>query len=185
MLVAQLADDVICVANNAGFLGEVFQLAAVTNRQKVVCIHKNPIFKTALSHISPSAKFWGIRLFSQKNDVEDPTCVRHAPSYIGFHDPQAVFVALELSETESTEVQLYYASEDSIAATKLFPADLKRGVTVSRIESPITVRSNGRNPDYVICSMVLGLNKVVVAGMDEPGVLFLGIAAVFGQGMML
>ena len=184
-LVAQLAEDVVCVANDAGFLSEVLQLAAEKSQQKTVCINENPIFKLALSHISPSAKFWGIRLFSQWDDVKDPTSVRHSPSYIGFHDPQAVFVALELSKTESTDVQFYYASVDSIAATERFPEDMKRGVKVTRINSPITVRSNGRNSDYVICSMMLDLNKVIVAGMDEPGVLFLGITAIFGQGMLL
>ena len=182
--VAQLAEDVICVANDAGFLAEVLLLATAKSRPAVLPIERNPIFKSGLSYISPAAKFWGIRRFDG-NDPDDPTCIRRAPSFIGIHDPAAVFAALELFDTESTDARFLYASSDSISATKRFPEDLKRGVRVSSICSPIPVRSNRTNPDYVICPMTLDLKSVIVAGMDQPGVLFLAITAVFGQGMVL
>jgi hypothetical protein len=185
LLVAQIADDTICVSNHVGFLTDVLQLAKSVDKQKTASIESNPAFKTALSCISVPAKFWGIRLFDLEDDVNDPTSVHNAGSYAGFHDSKAVFLALELSKVDSVDVHFYYASEDSVAAMKGFSENLAQAIKVGHIRKLVTVPPVGGTPEYVVSSMTLDLTKVIVLGMDEPGVLFLGVCVLFGQGLML
>jgi hypothetical protein len=183
--VTQLEDDILCVSNDLAYLSEVLQLSDPNRSQKADDILSNPFFQTALSKISSSAKFWGVRLFSQKGDSGDPTSVLNDPSIVGFHDPQAVFAVLELQLIDSSNIRFSYASRDAAAATQRFPKNLKEGVKIVKVDAPTTISSPDHRLDYTMGSMLLDLNETVVAGMDQPGVLFLAISCYFGQGMML
>jgi hypothetical protein len=162
------------------------QLARSKGQERPAAIEKNPAFQAALSCISPSAMFWGIRLFGQGDDTKDPTSLHNARGLLGgFHDPQAVFAALQLSKVESLDVQFHYASGDPVAATKRFPEELGGGIKLTQMDNRSAVLSNDRHSKDVIASMTLDLTKVIVAGMDEPSVLFLAVCTVFGQGILL
>lgn len=183
-LVAQLSPNTICIANHPGFLSEVIQLANAQGKQQRPSIEENPAFQTALSLVSPSAKFWGVRMFCG-DDAQDPTSLRNAHNVWGMHDPRAIYVAMELSNVESSSVQFYYASEDSVAATKQFPERIELSVEIARSHEPTTIHPENGKPDYVVNAMKADLSKWKIAAMDEPSILFLALCTVFGQGMLL
>lgn len=185
LLVTRLADDVICVANHAGFLSELLQLAKADGKQSPASIEANPAFHAAMSCISPTATFWGIRLFRPADGPNDPTSLRNRRSMCSVCDPQAVFVACELADSESSDLQYYYASGDSAAAMKRYPEYLQRAADVRRARVPLVVPPSRGVVGYIVNSMKIDLTKVIIEGMDEPAVLFLAICSEFGQGMML
>ena len=185
LLVVRLTDNTICVANHSGFLTEVLRLANANGRQRVASIGRNPVFQIAMSCITPQAKFWGIRLFIPDTDAKDPTSIRNTESFVGFHDPKAIFVTLELARIESLDVQFHYASEDTVGAAKLLPEYLEKAVRVTRGDGRPISPSDYAGAKFVVTSMVADLTRWKIAGMEEPSVLFLGFCTMFGQGMLL
>jgi len=141
ILIVQLGDDMICIADQSGFLSEVLQLADVKAEQGAGSLTKRTAFHVAMSGISPSSAFWGIRLFGGQEDLDDPTSLRNRDSYSGVHDPQAEFITFQLPDVKSLNLQVQYASKDPGAGTRFVKSLLEKSVQV-RTNATVLVNPN-------------------------------------------
>jgi hypothetical protein len=182
ILVVKLALDVVCVSNDKLFLAEVLALAG---GKKTASIESATAFSAAAALISKSAPFWSVRLFPEKPRGDDPTSIQNPGSVIGFHDPKAVFIAVELPQADSTTLQIHYASQAGSDATDQFASMLGKMVQKSRMqEKP---GKPNREPPYVINSLTCDLSLSDLNQLDyDPMVVFsCVIAHLLGQGLML
>jgi len=182
LLVVKLAPDLVCVTNDKLFLAEVLALA---NGKRTASIESATAFSAAAALISKSAPFWSVRLFPEQPRDDDPTSIQNPESVIGFHDPKAAFIAVELPQADSTTLQIHYASQAGSDAIDQFASMLGKIVRKSRMhEKPGTPN---REPPYVINSLTCDLSLSDLNKFDyDPMVVFSCVIAVFlGQGLML
>lgn len=174
--VAQLDDNLVCIANDAPLLTEVLQSAELKAAERSCSIESDPEFRLARSYISKSPPFWGVRLFGRVVRAKDPTSVRNAKTIVEMHDQQAVFVTVEFPATDANSLPMCYASEDPAA-----PAQFVKAYRVKKTDEPSVVTFDGGARRCTIASTLFNLDD----GGDDPGALFIGLCATFGQGFAL
>lgn len=174
VLIANPAAKVLLVANDEKLLEKVVELyMRGSDDHNAVSALSQADFKAAAAFASPSHGFWGVRCFREAAGNRDPTSVRNPKSAIGFSDPAGAFVAVRVDGRDATDVFFYYASGDA-NASKQFASGL--GKVVEEKDVSVTPAASAK--------LHLTVSKVNGNAAGRPPS-FLGVAALFGQGLLL